>query len=522
MPDLIDTYLRENRRYTGDGLPNAPVGAPAPYGDPASGVHNPLKSQLREILHWIIPQWVAGDGILEFDVTTNVPSDFLTMQEALDFYSRYRAKQGVRIVINIESGHQPATGLLVQNGDFSHFWIESTDAVVTLHSTFDGVDTPDGASDNTSNGFITGINAKMPVLATIIDADGRAKNGYMAYAKSEGWINRPPHAGGDSMPSDAPTAGIKNCTSFNIRSREGSTVYAENVVATGAGTNGVYANRGSTIHAMWTDASDAGQFGFCANRFSTIVADLAIADDCEVGFFALVGGHINAIDAHATACGIGFYASQTATINCQSAIADGAIDLGDADQRGSGFVSLRGSVINALGASAENCAAYGFYAEDCAEIVATNASADGALGGAGFFARGSSKISAQAASAVGTTGNGFEAANGSTINARLATATGCGGSGVFATSNSTVNAELAVLTTATTHAVYATKGSNINAFGASLHTAGGFEVRVDHGSFIAVSTATTRSVAPGVPNAADTSVGAFNTLAGTGAVFNNT
>lgn len=45
--DLTDRALREYRRYTGDGLPNQPIGAPLPIGDPSSGVHNPSKAELR-------------------------------------------------------------------------------------------------------------------------------------------------------------------------------------------------------------------------------------------------------------------------------------------------------------------------------------------------------------------------------------------------------------------------------------------------------------------------------------------
>lgn len=45
--DVVNRVLRENRRYTGDGLPGEPVNAPLPVGDPSSGVHNPKKSELR-------------------------------------------------------------------------------------------------------------------------------------------------------------------------------------------------------------------------------------------------------------------------------------------------------------------------------------------------------------------------------------------------------------------------------------------------------------------------------------------
>jgi len=43
----INRAFREFRRYTGDGLPGAPVSAPLPVGDPSSGMHSPAKSEIR-------------------------------------------------------------------------------------------------------------------------------------------------------------------------------------------------------------------------------------------------------------------------------------------------------------------------------------------------------------------------------------------------------------------------------------------------------------------------------------------
>lgn len=46
--DTMNRVYREHARYTGDGKPNEPTGAPLPIGDPQSGVHSPKKSELRE------------------------------------------------------------------------------------------------------------------------------------------------------------------------------------------------------------------------------------------------------------------------------------------------------------------------------------------------------------------------------------------------------------------------------------------------------------------------------------------
>jgi hypothetical protein len=47
MP-AVNKAFREHRRYTGDGLPGAPVSAPLPVGDPSSGPNNPQKSEIRQ------------------------------------------------------------------------------------------------------------------------------------------------------------------------------------------------------------------------------------------------------------------------------------------------------------------------------------------------------------------------------------------------------------------------------------------------------------------------------------------
>jgi len=50
MPTTADEMLRDFKRFTGDGLPDEPVGAPLPIGDPTSGAHTPTKAELRTAL----------------------------------------------------------------------------------------------------------------------------------------------------------------------------------------------------------------------------------------------------------------------------------------------------------------------------------------------------------------------------------------------------------------------------------------------------------------------------------------
>lgn len=48
--DTINRAFRDYVRFTGDGLPGAPTGAPLPLGDPRSGVHNLSKAEIRQAL----------------------------------------------------------------------------------------------------------------------------------------------------------------------------------------------------------------------------------------------------------------------------------------------------------------------------------------------------------------------------------------------------------------------------------------------------------------------------------------
>lgn len=70
MPTTADRLLRDHVRYTSDGLPNEPVGHPAPVGDPASGTHNPSKKDIRDAINSVTGAAdraeIAADAALAF------------------------------------------------------------------------------------------------------------------------------------------------------------------------------------------------------------------------------------------------------------------------------------------------------------------------------------------------------------------------------------------------------------------------------------------------------------------------
>jgi hypothetical protein len=450
-------------------------------------------------------------------ITKFIPSDYPTLQAAVNALQRlYVMGNGVAIELRIEAGHQLTHGLLVQDGDFSKFIITSVDSMVKLSPSFIGVDTIDGPKANSSNGIITGMRARMPVLSCIIDADGKAKNGYFGFMSSTGWLNRPPSTSGES-PEAPPIAGVINCTYFNIRAREGSTVYAENTVGYGAGINGYYANRVGTIHAEFSDAHGCGQSGFIANRVSKIVADSGNATGCKVGVQALRSSTISAELADATGCKIGFFSSYGCTITASQSKADHAVFETGLEYSGSGYVAIRTGKLYAQDGSAKSCAGWGAIADDGGELELRGA--DVGLSIVGILARFSSNVSAQSLKATGCPSTAIDVA-GSRVDVTSMVSAGSG-IGIRARFSSQVNALNANISGAITYGMFADAGSNICGHGASVKGSGTKDLRIQSGSFIVASfMETTNSVNP-TPMIGDTNITVFNAMSASGAIFVN-
>src|SRR5690606_41848466 len=65
-----------------------------------------------------------------------IPSQFPTLQAAIDAYSTRTIRRGAKIVLLIESGHELVSGVTVTNGDYGHFAIRSEDAEVPVADGF--------------------------------------------------------------------------------------------------------------------------------------------------------------------------------------------------------------------------------------------------------------------------------------------------------------------------------------------------------------------------------------------------
>lgn len=82
-------------------------------------------AQVGTLLHRLTNGvWQVAGGALDGDLTLNIPSDFATLQEAVDTYAAVHPA-GHEIVLNIEDGHMPESGISVGAGDFSHFRVTS-------------------------------------------------------------------------------------------------------------------------------------------------------------------------------------------------------------------------------------------------------------------------------------------------------------------------------------------------------------------------------------------------------------
>ncbi|MCT7375728.1 hypothetical protein [Chelativorans salis] len=281
------------------------------------------------------------------DLTVNIPTDYPTLQDAIDALSMRPVKQGATIILMIETGHALTAGVLVENGDFGHFVISAVDATVSLDAAFPAVD------------IIKGVNARMPQLNCLIDANGLGTNGYFADQGSIGFV----HA----------SCGIYRAAQQACYANAGSTIFADN--------------------SLFKEASQA------APAYSGILA---------------WASRISALGADVS--GSLYYGAQAAasgTLHFRNGIADGAARHG--------VRATNCALVNARGASSDNCGVTGFRAFDSGIIHATDSTATGSLGNA-YQAENNSVITADSVTCDAVT-SAFVALGNSRIKATNAVST---------------------------------------------------------------------------------------------------
>ena len=239
VQDLKEARLTAGQLTETKGYHSAGDGGQARYLIQTSKGVDALSEELSNG-NWAVMQ----SGVLIENITVYIPSDYPTLQAAVDdIHGRIQVKSNVTITLMIESGHQLTNGLLVTNGDYSAFIISSVDPTVFLSSDFVGIGDggylsgidPDGDnSDTKSDNLILGFNAVMPRLNTKIDMQNEYGSGYYGVWGCRGFV--------------APMCGVINAGANGLEFRNGYCV-ANRSVWTGA--------TGSGIRAAYTAHIDA-------------------------------------------------------------------------------------------------------------------------------------------------------------------------------------------------------------------------------------------------------------------------
>ncbi|TYS91892.1 alanine-zipper protein [Rossellomorea aquimaris] len=174
---------------------------------------------LNDRLNKVDTQLVEKAQVQFDDITVNIPSDFDTLQEAIDNLSERKPKQGKTIALQMESGYRPSKGLKVENGDYSHFIISSVDAEVLV-------------SDDYTGNFLEAYRANAPKLSCLINANLKGGAGVWLDEQSDGYVSV--------------GAGVKNTYDRGLYVNKTSRVWAEGSIFTGGRIQALWVSRVST------------------------------------------------------------------------------------------------------------------------------------------------------------------------------------------------------------------------------------------------------------------------------------
>lgn len=161
--DTVNRVFREFKRYTGDGKPGEPTGAPLPIGDPTSGVHNPKKSELRAAFLDVLTDFI--DGIVPDDSVDRTELKApLSKSINLTVFDFGAAGDGVTNDSEVFAGLDPDTTVVVPGGVFR--LSEDTNIAARLEFTGGGRLFIDGADVVIEKDMIASPDAWIFDLAT--------------------------------------------------------------------------------------------------------------------------------------------------------------------------------------------------------------------------------------------------------------------------------------------------------------------------------------------------------------------
>ncbi|WP_368658047.1 hypothetical protein AB3Z07_24570 [Metabacillus halosaccharovorans] len=378
-----------------------------------------ITSEKKETLNEKLEQLIIYKS-----ATLNIPSDYKTLQDAIDDLSTRVIKHGAIIYLNIESGHKLTDGLDLRDGDFSSFRIIAEDKMVE-------VDKSQFPSNRRASFYFQNCHA--PSLQCMIDLKFIGRDGwYLRGSRGEWWSeNEKPtgitHAGEDGLvvdqASDMRLMGVdykdgklvrsgvggavfrcvdnnrinlhvhgsvfqsrkinaikevdfsnsiskKDWEWYNILIIHGSMASIEGVKAVNSNGVGLAVRKGSSCDAGFIDVSNAKTSGILVDDSSICNASEAIANNCnEEGFTVRAASSLNVIGATSKNCKIGVEASTGSKCSCNNAILS---------NNNLGVVSGHGSSISANNVDCSNAKNVGIFAYGSSQISAGNSNASGA------------------------------------------------------------------------------------------------------------------------------------------------
>lgn len=286
-------------------------------------------------------------------ITVRIPSDFPTMQAAVDHYSRLSLRNLAQIILLLEEGYEippgseqmynyPSLGssgsaaLLSRYADHSRFTIRSEGNHIVP------------VADNFSGSLIVGEHAALPRLECVIDMRGRGNGGYMPVFNARGWIEL--------------GAGVINAGRWNVRLRANSFLQARGAILTGAGENGFYGAHGCIAYLRDADCSGAGNYGVIATAMAVFDGVNLNADNCRIGVRVGYCGDTMLDGASANDCSeVGLAADGACSINARG--------MSLARSGGSAFTASGGVHLNLEDADLSDPAGLPYHVHSGSNIV---------------------------------------------------------------------------------------------------------------------------------------------------------
>lgn len=426
----------------------------------------------------------------------NIPTDYLGLQEAIDDLYAKTLSNKEYIVLNIEAGYKLSSGLKVEHGDFSRFYIQSEDPIVEVADDFVGVFGPDGKQTITDGTVILAYHARGPVLGCIIDGRNIARTLYLALGGAQGWSDRL-KSSTEEKPNKNKISGGMNFLHATFLAQEGSVLVCENSVATNCHLNSIYSERNSIIHAEFSDVSNSRQGGVVVTRGGVINADSVNASGCTVGFWAHREGVISASDSSANNCtGNGYRADTGGRINAHNTSASNTSNSSVIDgwkYGGAGYLAFRGGEIVCTGKSKANKCIYGLMAIFGGRISAFQITANDTLIAA-IYAVDGSQIEADEAKVKNSLNLAVHASDGSSISLRGSVIKGSGSHAVLAEFGSNVSGRNIKVINTKGIGVYAVGGSRVDICHGGVNDSSIVDLKVSDGAIITANQAEVGSI----------------------------